>query len=78
MGATGAIALNVLNTPVFRLLRKTMWAPRASAALKVIRLEPSERLGSLRDAVVWSAANVERWIALGERDANRAATSTTI
>jgi NTE family protein len=78
MGATRAIALNVLNTPAFRLLRKTLWAPNASAALKVIRLEPSERLGSLRDAVVWSAANVERWIALGERDANRAATSITM
>jgi NTE family protein len=78
MGATRAVALNVLSTPAFRLLRKTMRVPHASAALKVIRLEPSERLGSLRDAVVWSAANVERWIALGERDANRAATSITM
>lgn len=78
MGATRAIALNVLNTPLSRLLRKTMWVPGASAALKVIRLEPSQRLGSLRDAVVWSPANVERWIALGERDANLAATSITM
>jgi NTE family protein len=72
MGATRAIALNVLTTPIFRLLRKTMRVPEATAALQVIRLEPSEPLGSLRDAVVWSAANIERWIALGERDANRA------
>jgi NTE family protein len=78
MGATRAVALNVLNTPGFRVLRKTLWVPNASAALQVIRLEPSERLGSLRDAVVWSRANVERWIALGERDANRAATSITM
>ena len=78
MGATRAIALNVLNTPAFRLLRKTLRVPNPSAALKVIRLQPSERLGSLRDAVVWSRANVERWIALGERDANRAATSITM
>jgi len=69
MGATRAIALNVLNTRIFRLLRKTTRAPEASPALQVVRLEPSERLGSLRDAVVWSAINIERWIALGERDA---------
>ena len=53
----------------FRLLRRMTGVPNATRALEVIRLEPSERLGSLRDAVVWSAANVERWIALGERDA---------
>jgi predicted acylesterase/phospholipase RssA len=78
MGATRAIALNVLNTPLFRLLRKTMFVPQATPALQVIRLEPSEPLGSLRDAVVWSAGNIERWIALGERDANRAVTSITM
>jgi NTE family protein len=76
MGATRAIALNVLNTPAFRLLRRTMKVPDASPALEVLRLEPSERLGSVREALVWSAANVERWIALGERDATRALTST--
>jgi len=78
MGATRVIALNVLNTRIFRMLRKTMRAPEASPALQVIRLEPSEPLGSLRDAVVWSSANIERWIALGERDANLAATSITM
>ena len=78
MGATRAIALNVLNTPIFRVLRRTMRQPKASAALQVVRLEPSVPLGSLRDAVVWSAANIERWIALGERDANLAATSITM
>jgi predicted acylesterase/phospholipase RssA len=78
MGATRAIALNVLDKPLFRLHRKIMRVPQATPALLVIRLEPSEPLGSLRDAVVWSAANIERWIALGERDANRAVTSITI
>jgi NTE family protein len=72
MGATRAVALNVLHTPLFRLLRRTLRAPQATAALQVIRLEPSEPLGSLRAAVVWSAANIERWIAMGERDGERA------
>jgi len=78
MGATRVIALNVLNTPIFRLLRRATRVPDPSPALQVIRLEPSERLGSLRDAVVWSAANIKRWIDLGERDANQVATSITM
>lgn len=78
MGATNVIALNVLNTPIFRLLRKIMRAPPAGDALSVRTLEPSAPLGSLRDAVVWSAANVERWIALGESDAKHALTSITM
>lgn len=75
MGATEAVALNVLNTPIFRVLHKIMGGLRPSARLQVRRLEPSEALGSIRDAVVWRAANIRRWIDLGERDANRALTS---
>jgi NTE family protein len=75
MGATKAVALNVLNTRIFRVLHKTMRGLRPSARLQVRRLEPSEALGSIRDAVVWSAANIRRWIDLGESDANRALTS---
>jgi len=44
----------------------------------VIRIEPSERLGSLRDAVEWHPKLVARWIALGERDALRAMSSVRI
>jgi NTE family protein len=69
LGARRAIALNVLNTRVFRLLHRGLRGRRASPALEVIRLEPSERLGSLRDAVQWQPDNIRRWIALGERDA---------
>lgn len=75
MGATRAVALDVLNTFPFRLLRKTMLATLPSAALEVVKVEPSERLGSLRDAVAWSPENIRRWMALGQRDAIRAATS---
>src|SRR5437016_8995467 len=69
MGARHAIALNVLNTRIFRLLHGTLRGPRASRALSVIQLEPSESLGSLRDAVRWQPDNIRRWIALGECDA---------
>ncbi|HXK04575.1 MAG TPA: patatin-like phospholipase family protein [Verrucomicrobiae bacterium] len=69
LGATDAIALNVLNTRLFRTLQATAWSRRATPALKVTRIEPSEPLGSLYDAVVWNPTNIARWIALGERDA---------
>ena len=78
MGARRAIALNVLTSWHFRVLRALMRPPGAGGELEVVRLEPSEPLGSLRDAVVWSAANVRRWIALGERDGKRALLSSTI
>jgi NTE family protein len=78
MGATRAIAVNALTTLPFRVLHKAMRGRRASPALEVIRIEPSTKLGSLRDAVRWSRANVERWIEQGERDANRVVTSITM
>ena len=78
MGATRAIAVNALTTLPFRMLHKAMRGRNASAALEVIRIEPSMQLGSLRDAVCWSRANVERWVELGERDANRVASSITM
>jgi len=78
MGATRAVALNVLTTLPFRLLRRVLWTRQPSAALHVIRIEPSTRLGSLRDAVIWSPSNIRRWIELGERDGNRAVTSITM
>jgi len=78
MGARRAVALNVLTTLPFRALRRVIPPRRPSAALEVIRLEPSQRLGPLRDAAHWTTANIERWIELGERDAIRAASSITM
>jgi NTE family protein len=78
LGATHAIALNVLTTIHFRILRRLMWIRQPGPRLHVIRLEPSARLGSLRDAVVWSPENIRRWISLGERDGTRAVSSITM
>lgn len=78
MGATRVIALNVLNTPLFRLLHKTMWGLEPRAGLEIRTLEPSEPLGSVRDAVVWNANKIARWMELGESDAKRALTSITM
>jgi predicted acylesterase/phospholipase RssA len=73
MGATRAIALNCLNTPSFRLMHHSMrWRIPRATSLEVIRVEPSVPLGSMLDTAVWSAAKIERWIALGERDGKRA------
>jgi NTE family protein len=78
LGAKRAVALNVLNTPGFRLLHRMMRGKRAGASLEVVRIEPSRRLGSLRDALRWDAANIERWIAQGEQDAKCVASSITM
>ena len=78
LGATQAVALNVLNTPGFRLLHRVMCGKCAGPSLQVVRIEPSSRLGSLRDAVCWSAGNIERWIAQGEQDAKCIVSSITM
>jgi NTE family protein len=78
LGATRAVALNVLNTPGFRLLHRVMRGRTAGSALEVVRVEPSRRLGSLRDAMRWSAGNIERWIAQGEQDAKSSVSSITM
>ncbi|HTS60578.1 MAG TPA: patatin-like phospholipase family protein [Candidatus Acidoferrales bacterium] len=75
LGVTYAVALNVLNTPLFRTLQATLWSKRPGKGLQVTRIEPSERLGSLYDALVWNPKNILRWIALGERDALAAMSS---
>ena len=72
MGATRIVALQVLTTLPFRAMRFLMRPPRPGPAVELMQFEPSAPLGSLRDAAVWSAANIHRWIELGERDALRA------
>lgn len=79
LGATRAIALNCLNTRAFRMLHRSMrWRIPRATALEVVRIEPSVPLGSMRESVMWSAARIERYIALGEQDGKSALTSITI
>lgn len=78
LGATRVLALNVLNTLEFRILGRLMWKKRPIGIMDVTRIEPSERLGSLRDAFVWDPVRIRRWIAQGERDATRIASSITM
>jgi len=68
MGATKAIAVNCLHGLPFRMLRAVLRLQQPSAALQVVTIQPSERLGSLRAALVWSRPTIERWIELGMRD----------
>jgi NTE family protein len=75
MGATHAIAVNCLTAWPFRLLRAIVRPRAPSPKLRVTLIEPSDDLGSLRDTAVWSPGNIERWMAQGERDANRAMSS---
>jgi NTE family protein len=78
MGATRAVALNVLTTVPFRILHRVLRRREASDALAVTMLEPSVPLGSLKHSVCWSRERILRWIELGERDGTRALSSITI
>jgi predicted acylesterase/phospholipase RssA len=72
MGATRAIAVNCLHGLPFRMLRAVLRPREPSGTCQVVTIQPSERLGSLRSALVWSRPTVERWISLGERDGKAA------
>jgi predicted acylesterase/phospholipase RssA len=78
LGATRAIALNVLTTLPFRLLHRALPVRHPSAALEVVTLEPSTPLGSLKDSVCWSRETVARMIEQGGRDATLALPSITM
>jgi NTE family protein len=75
MGATSAVAINVLEFMPSRVLSAGVGAFRAVMAPKVdfARIEvtwirPSVPLGTVRDALFWKEENARRWIELGERD----------
>jgi len=78
MGASRAIALNVLNRLPFTLLRTVLRPRLPGSPIEVTHLEPSASLGSLKSAVFWSRGNIEQWIELGERDGKRMLTSITM
>jgi NTE family protein len=76
MGATRMVALNCLTIFPFSWLRigQKLISPQPQRA-EVRLIEPAHGLGSVRDAMVWSADNVRRWIAQGECDGNRVLSS---
>ncbi len=78
MGATHAIALNCLVGLRWRILRRVFGWRRPSPRLQVVSIIPSEPLGSLKYALVWSRPRIERWIRLGERDGREALRSMSI
>jgi len=78
LGATRAVVVNVLPQMPSRFLRATVGAFRALAAprarfpgLEVIEIRAPGPLGSVYDALTWNEGNVLRWIAQGERDAEK-------
>lgn len=78
MGAARAIAVNVLPNKPLTALRMAvrmarLLAPREprAAGLELLSLTPEPPLGTLRDAVKWDAATIQKWIARGRTDAER-------
>ena len=79
MGATEIIAVDSLpdiNAPWIRAgagLTRLLRSPRrCPAQIKLTIVSPSGPLGASNDAFFWKRENIERWIAMGERDARAA------
>lgn len=77
LGATEIVALQALPEIPSALLRPLVLTFRAMFGVNPPLLHgvslrtmlPSRRLGSMRDALHWKRENIERWLALGYRDA---------
>ena len=77
LGATEILALHCLPEipstvlkPLVRAFRAVFGhSPPVPPNVRVRVVLPSEKLGGLRDALYWKEENVDRWIALGQRDA---------
>lgn len=75
-GVDRAIAVNVLPSMPLNALRSAvrmvrLLAPREPPAtgVEVVRLGPERIFGKLHDALSWNEANMRRWIARGQADA---------
>lgn len=77
MGARRVIAVNAWTKVPFRWIHKAI-GRRPTAALEVIRIEPSRDLGSVMASMRWNECNIRKWIEQGEEDANRTLTSITM
>jgi NTE family protein len=84
LGATEILALQALPEIPSVILKPFVHAFRAifgvhpplPAGVKLQVIEPSRPLGSLRDAVRYHRANMERWLEQGYEDAHRALPQT--
>ncbi|HTQ55977.1 MAG TPA: patatin-like phospholipase family protein [Bryobacteraceae bacterium] len=77
-GVHRIIAVNVLPSMPLNALRACvrmvrLLAPREPrvTGVAVLRLGPPRVLGTLRDAITWDPANIQRWIDRGQADAGR-------
>jgi NTE family protein len=52
-------------------------APPVPQGVYVLEIQPGRRLGSARDTLRWTRANIERWLDQGAADALRAVTEKT-
>jgi predicted acylesterase/phospholipase RssA len=74
LGATEIIAVNPLTEIPSRLLKPFVtgfrkafgFHPPLPPHVRLVTVQASCALGSMRDALVWKQSNVERWIAQGE------------
>lgn len=77
LGATQIVAIDVLPELPNRTLRLAASAFqhlrrfRPTQPSNVVRIGVPASLGTARDAIVWSRANAERWIAQGEAEGTR-------
>jgi len=77
LGATRIVGLNALPEVPSIMLRPFVKAfrrgfghhPQTPPGVSVDVLAPSQKLGSMRDAIRWKRGNIERWLALGASDA---------
>jgi predicted acylesterase/phospholipase RssA len=76
MGATRVIAVNALPLMPSRSLRAAVRVVRMlgrksakASGIDLVTISPRGPLGSVRDAITWSAENVRKWIQQGEDDA---------
>jgi predicted acylesterase/phospholipase RssA len=79
MGATRIFAIDALPEGIgwwasagAFALRGVRPSPAVADGLKVTTIAPSGALGAFHHSVMWSRENIERWIAMGEQDAERA------
>ena len=79
-GATRAVAVDSLPEMPSRIVRTAArlacrigGSRRTDTGIDILRVTPGRALGSLREAIQWSAANARRWIEWGEEDGAAAA-----